>query len=273
MEAPQDEPKKEEGGGGAPGWIVTFADLMSLLPTLCVLLLSMSTIDATRFRKISGSLKMAFGVQRVNVFDEPPKGSSFIKQEHRSGGAAGAPLSVGGATVNIMDQQLQNIKNSIKKNERIAAIEKQKRLQMNVKKVYQKLQSEIKQGKVEITHKDSNLIIRVSEKAAFPSKRTKLNSNFTPLLDKISDILSDVKGDVIIAGHSDDKKIKSVKFKTNWEFSGARANTLAQALMKTGDIEPDRMTIQFHGPTKPIVRNNSEINRRKNRRIEIIIKH
>ena len=52
-----------------------------------------------------------------------------------------------------------------------------------------------------------------------------------------------------------------------------RANTLAQALMKKGDVNPDRITIQAHGPTKPIVRNNSEINRRKNRRIEIIVKH
>lgn len=269
-----DEPKKDDGGGGgAPGWIVTFADLMSLLLTFFVLLLSMSTIDATKFRKISGSLKMAFGVQRVSVFDEPPKGSSFLKSEHRAGSSSGAPLSVGGGTVNLMDPQLQNIKNSMKKNAKIAAIEKQKRLELNVKKTFQKLQDEIKQGKVEITHEDQNLIIRVSEAAAFPTKKTKLHPNFTSMLDKLSDILHDVKGDIVIAGHSDDKKIKSVRIKSNWEFSAARANTLAQALMKKGDVNPDRITIQAHGPTKPIVRNNSEINRRKNRRIEIIVKH
>ncbi len=93
------------------------------------------------------------------------------------------------------------------------------------------------------------------------------------MLDKLSAIALDVKGDIVIAGHTDDKNIKSPMFKTNWEFSAARANNLAQALMTKGDVDPERITVQFHGPTKPIVRNNSDINRRKNRRIELIIKH
>ena len=99
MEALDEGKKEKKGPSGAPKWVVTFADLMSLLLTFFVLLLSMSTIDATKFRKINGSLKMAFGVQRVSVFDEPPKGSSFIKEEYRAGSTSAAPLSVGGSTV------------------------------------------------------------------------------------------------------------------------------------------------------------------------------
>ena len=41
--------------------------------------------------------------------------------------------------------------------------------------------------------------------------------------------------------------------------------------IKKGDVEPKRITVQFHGPTKPLVKNNSDINRRKNRRIEIVL--
>ena len=93
------------------------------------------------------------------------------------------------------------------------------------------------------------------------------------MFDKVADILHDIKGDIAIAGHTDDKKIVSRKFKTHWDLSAARALTLSQALMKKGDIDPERITIQAHGSTKPIVVNNSEINRRKNRRVEIIIKH
>lgn len=265
--------KKEEAKPGAPLWMATFADLMSLLLTFFVLLLSMAEIDATRFRKVSGSLKMAFGVQRVSVFDEPPKGSSFIKQEHRAGGSSRAPMSVGGSTANIIDPQLQGIKNVMKKNQRIAALEAQKRLEQNVKKVYERFEKEFKEGKVEIVKDGSNLVLRISEKAIFPTKRTKLKNNFSEILDKLSDVALDVRGDIIISGHSDDKKIKTNKFKSNWEFSAARANTLAQALMKKGDVDPDRITVQFHGPTKPLVKNNSDINRSKNRRIEVIIKH
>lgn len=264
---------KEEPKKGAPAWMATFADMMSLLLTFFVLLLSMSTIDATRFRKVSGSLKMAFGVQRKNIFDEPPKGSSFIKQEHSSGGSNRAPLSVGGATANIIDPQLQQIKNKMEKQDRIAQLNRIKRLEQNIKKVMSRFEREWKQGKIEIENKDGDLVIRIAEKAAFPRKRTQLSENFSTMLDKLADVMQDVSGDIVIAGHTDDKIVKTPKFKSNWEFSSARANTLAQALMKKGDIDPKRITVQFHGPTKPLVRNNSEINRRKNRRIEIIIKH
>lgn len=257
---------------GAPAWMATFADMMSLLLTFFVLLLSMAEIDATRFRKVSGSLKMAFGVQRKNVFDEPPKGSSFIQQEHSAGGAR-SPMSVGGATANIIDPQLQQIKNKMEKQNRIAEMNKQKRLDQNLKKIYAKFESEWKSGKVEFDKKGSDLIIRIAENAAFPQGRTRLNESFASLLGKLSDVAQDIQGEIVIAGHSDDRRIKTSKFKSNWEFSAARANNLAQALIKKGDVDPERITVQFHGPTKPLVRNNSDLNRTKNRRIEVIIKH
>ncbi len=265
--------KKEEAKKGSPAWMTTFADMMSLLLTFFVLLLSMSEIDATRFRKVSGSLKMAFGVQRKNIFDEPPKGSSFIKQEHSEGSPSRAPLSVGGATANILDPQLQQIKNKMEKQDKIAELNRQKRLKQNIVKIMDKFENEWKKGKIEIQPKDGDLVIRISENAAFPSQRTKLTGDFAPMLDKLSDVIQDVDGDIVISGHSDDKIIKTAKFKSNWEFSAARANTLAQALMKKGDVDPKRITVQSHGPTQPLVRNNSDINRQKNRRIEIIIKH
>ena len=268
----EDEVKKSDGGG-TPGWIVTFADLMSLLLTFFILLLSFAELNATKFRKVSGSLKMAFGVQRVSIFDEPPKGSSFIKAEHRAGSSGAPPLSTSSSNVSLLDPQLQSIKNSMEKNNRIALIEKQKKLERNVKKVYKKLSKEIKAGKVEITHKDQNLIIRIAENATFSKNQAKLHPNFTKLLDKVADILNEVNGDISIAGHTDDKRIVSRKFKTHWDLSAARALILSQALIKKGDVDPDRITVEAHGSTKPIVRNNSEINRRKNRRVEIIVKH
>jgi chemotaxis protein MotB len=245
---------------------------MSLLLTFFVLLLSMSTIDATKFRKVSGSMKMAFGVQRVNVFDEPPAGSSFIQQEHRNGGAR-SPMSVGEGTANILDPQLQNIKNQMEKNSALSMLEKQKKMDVSFKKAFQRFEEEIKAGKMEIDRKGTDLIMRFSETAVFPEQHSALTKGFEPLMGKLSELLQDAEGDVVIAGHSDDKIIKTNKYKSNWEFSAARANTLAQALMTDGGLDPERLTIEVHGPSKPIVRNNSDINRRKNRRVEVIIRH
>ena len=63
---------------GLPAWMGTFADLMSLLMCFFVLLLSMATMDANRFKKMAESLNDAFGVQRQVVAYEIVKGLSLI---------------------------------------------------------------------------------------------------------------------------------------------------------------------------------------------------
>lgn len=78
-------PAKKEEGGGAPAWVMTFADLMSLLMCFFVLLLSFSEMDLLKFKQIAGSMKNAFGVQREIKANEAPKGTSIIAQEFTPG--------------------------------------------------------------------------------------------------------------------------------------------------------------------------------------------
>ena len=61
---------------GIPGWVMTFADLMSLLMCFFVLLLSFSEMDARKFKRLAGELRNAFGVQTVVNVSDPPKGTS-----------------------------------------------------------------------------------------------------------------------------------------------------------------------------------------------------
>lgn len=68
----------EEEKPGIPAWVVTFADLMSLLMCFFVLLLSFSEIDAQKFKQIAGELSQAFGVQREVPALEIPQGTSPI---------------------------------------------------------------------------------------------------------------------------------------------------------------------------------------------------
>jgi chemotaxis protein MotB len=78
-------PQKKEEGGGAPAWVMTFADLMSLLMCFFVLLLSFSEMDLLKFKQIAGSMKNAFGIQREIKTDEAPKGTSIIAREFTPG--------------------------------------------------------------------------------------------------------------------------------------------------------------------------------------------
>jgi chemotaxis protein MotB len=78
-------PAKKEEGGGSPAWVMTFADLMSLLMCFFVLLLSFSEMDLLKFKQIAGSMKNAFGIQREIKSDTAPKGTSIIAQEFTPG--------------------------------------------------------------------------------------------------------------------------------------------------------------------------------------------
>ena len=85
-------PKKDEDGG-APAWVMTFADLMSLLMCFFVLLLSFSEIDLQKYKQIAGSMKMAFGVQRDINVKEMPKGTSVIAREFSPGKPTPTPIN------------------------------------------------------------------------------------------------------------------------------------------------------------------------------------
>ncbi|MCB0393885.1 MAG: hypothetical protein KDD25_04970, partial [Bdellovibrionales bacterium] len=155
--------------GGAPGWIVTFADLMSLLLTFFILLLSFSEMEVTKFKKIAGSLKDAFGVQKVILEDVYPKGTSAFLQ-HYSPGQPDVLTMDNSQPVSLKDPILEKIKNE---QERQA----KKEFDENVAKVKQTLKEDIKKGNVEVETKGKNIIIRVPEKASFSSGSADFNSS------------------------------------------------------------------------------------------------
>jgi chemotaxis protein MotB len=70
---------------GLPGWVMTFADLMSLLMCFFVLLLAFSELDVSKYKEMAGSMKNAFGVQREIKVKEPPKGINIIAREFSPG--------------------------------------------------------------------------------------------------------------------------------------------------------------------------------------------
>jgi len=77
---------------GAPLWLATFADLMSLLMCFFVLLLSFATMDVAKFKQMAHSMDEAFGVQKDIVADEIPMGTSIIAQHFSPAQTEPTPL-------------------------------------------------------------------------------------------------------------------------------------------------------------------------------------
>lgn len=92
---------RPKAAAGAPPWVMTFADLMSLLMCFFVLLLSFSEMDVSKYKEMAGSMKDAFGVQRDISVKEPPKGINIIAREF----SPGRPKPT---TLNIIRQMTTN---------------------------------------------------------------------------------------------------------------------------------------------------------------------
>ena len=258
----------EEEKAGIPAWVVTFADLMSLLMCFFVLLLSFSEIDAQKFKQIAGELSKAFGVQREVPVLEVPMGTSPIFDKFSP--APPEPTVVNEVKQTTTDQQpeLETLKSPTD-----VAVESaiQEELEKTLEQVRSVLETAIEDGRVNLIQDNHRIIVRVEEKGAFPSGSADLTWEFEGLLLEMADILVQIPGKLTIEGHTDDVPIRTQRFYSNWDLSAARAAAVANALLAEGNLKPARLAVTGLAYTEPRVPNTSSENRAKNRRVEIII--
>ena len=250
----------EEVEEGLPAWVMTFADLMSLLMCFFVLLLSFSEMDVLKFRQIAGSMKSAFGVQKQIVAPDVPKGTSIIKQEYSPGRPEPTLIKViRQETVDIVRDNLKTIDPVTENVEEV------------VSELIEALEKEIKEGKLEIVIDGEQLLVRINEQGSFRSGSAVLRKNFLPVLEKLSQVLDKSSGRIVVAGHTDNIPIKTTKYPSNWVLSAARAASVVHYITHYGLQDATRIQIRAHADSQALVPNTSRANRAKNRRIEIDI--
>lgn len=245
---------------GIPAWVMTFADLMSLLMCFFVLLLSFSEMDLQKYKQIAGSMKMAFGVQAAIPAHEIPKGTSIIAKN----------FSPGKPTKTILSKIQQETTDMNEKKLKSPTADEIK-AKADARKIADTLKTEISEGKLEIEVKDKDIIIRIKEENSFVSGSGRLTPTFGPVVKKIHEAIKNIDGAIKVGGHTDDNPISTPEYRSNWELSIARAVSVAHALMEEGKIEENRFEIVGYGDTRPLVPNTTVENRAKNRRVDIVI--
>lgn len=139
------------------------------------------------------------------------------------------------------------------------------------KKVAQDLRDEIEDGAIEIEALGQQLIIRVREKGAFPSGSAFLQPRFRPIIRKVAIILVDVPGVITISGHTDSEPVQSELYRSNWDLSAQRAVSVAHEMIKVRGINDKKMLVVGYADSKPLAPGKSLSERRRNRRVEIMI--
>lgn len=274
---------------GLPAWMGTFADLMSLLMCFFVLLLSMATMDANRFKKMAESLNDAFGVQREIIVYEVVKGTSVVAQHFTP--SYGDPTVIEELRQQTTDDEKEFLgKNSSLESDNKEAQQEEDQEKIKVVTEYveatekkiedaKDLAEEIKEFMVEEIDENmlsietdlARVVIRIHEKGSFSSGSADFNANFIPIMDKITAVVNGSAGTVTVAGHTDNIPIKSGLYRSNWELSAARAVTVAQAILVDGTVDENRIVIEGHADTVPLVENDTAEHRAQNRRVEIIL--
>lgn len=263
----EDDGGKDEGGG-VPAWVMTFADLMTLLMCFFVLLLAFSEMDVLKFKQLSGSVREAFGVQTEIEAKTIPKGTSIIAQEFSPGIPEPTPLNV------VRQFTMETDRNSLDF-EADDEIEEDKRRRERAAQIAAEIRAklglEIKEGNVAVRLEGKRVVIQLLEKATFRSGYADISVEFDPVLDKIGGILRETPGEIRISGHSDNIPIRNERYRSNWDLSSARAVTVLESLLDLGDLEPQRFVASGHADTVPLGPNNTIEGRAQNRRVDIAI--
>ncbi|AXQ13070.1 MULTISPECIES: flagellar motor protein MotB [Shewanella] len=292
------KPKCDCPPPGAPMWLATFADLMSLLMCFFVLLLAFSEMDVMKFKQIAGSMKYAFGVQNKVEVKDIPKGTSVIALEFRPGRPDPTPIEIINQQTNEMTQQIleyqegdddsaggvQQQRGEQRGGEASATAQEQAedkktqeqqaaqdQINEQVKKMAEALNKEIVDGAIEIESLGQQIIIRIREKGAFASGSGFLQPRFKPVVQAVGELLKDVPGIITVSGHTDDMQISNELYSSNWDLSSQRAVAVAHELVKVPGFDASRMKVVGMASTAPLVPNDSPENRARNRRVEISI--
>jgi chemotaxis protein MotB len=233
-------------------------------------------------------MAQAFGVQnKLNVTDVP-KGTSIIAQEFSPGIPSPTPINeIWQKTEDITEMSLEVQCNQeydveagdvaqeagVKAKIRQKLEELVEQTKQDAQQLADALEEEIVAGEIEVETEGRKIIIRIREKGSFKSGSHELADDYFDVMDEIRGVLMQKPGKIQVQGHTDNIPIRrSPRYRSNWELSTARAISVAEELMKDGEINQRRFEIAGMADTQPLVDNTTKENRARNRRVEIVIR-
>lgn len=225
--------------GSSERWLLTYADLITLLLIYFIVLFASSQIDINKYHKIADSLSNAFNV---------------IPSQ---GGAADSVLPPASSLVMPPVAPMYGEQETSDK-----AIERA------VKKI---VADSGASKSLDVHEQKRGLVISIADSAMFAPGSSQINPEMMKTLNKVSALLADVNNTVRVEGHTDDRPIRTAQFPSNWELSTSRATNVVRYLIERNNLPPGRLAASGYGEHYPRVPNLSEAHRAKNRRVDIVI--
>jgi len=213
-------------------WLLTYADLITLLLAFFIIMYSMSRVDAKKFGRVAEALQGVLRGQTAIV----PERLAIARGEWAGGG----PLKIG--DLRLMQARLRQAISEAKMEKEITP-----------------------------TIDERGLVVHVTESALFDEARAELKDRARPALDLVAKSLKGLANSLRIEGHTDSRPINTLRFPSNWELSTARAATVVRYFIAEHQWSPDRISALGYGEFRPLEPNDSPENMAKNRRVDIVV--
>ncbi|MCY9004272.1 flagellar motor protein MotB [Peribacillus frigoritolerans] len=226
-------------------WLVPYADILTLLLALFIVLFASSSVDAVRFQQLSNVFNQVF-TSGTGFMDFPSDSPSNepTSPEQRTGA-----------------EDLEKLG----KNEQEELTEVQERVNAYIEKndLTEKLGTNLT---------DEGMLISIRENVLFESGVAEVRSENRKMAKEISGLLvMDLPRNIIVSGHTDNIPIKNSKYESNWDLSVMRSVNFMKLLLENKDLDPEMFSAKGHGEFKPVASNETKKGRAKNRRVEILI--
>ena len=214
-------------------WLVSYADLVTLLSAVFAMLYAISSVDAGKWTRLVSTMQV--------VFDS-------------GGGGIGPPLGpipVGGpdSLLEGLDPGLASVREGL----------------------LSRLAGPINQDRVEVSLDERGLVISIREAGSFRTGSADLTEVAQTLIAEISATLNGVRNLVLVEGHTDNVPISTPRFASNWELSTGRATAVIAFLIERMGVPPRRLSAAGYGEFRPKAPNDTADNRARNRRVDIVI--
>jgi chemotaxis protein MotB len=221
--------------------MVTFADLMSLLLTFFVLLLSFSNTEIVKFRTMAGSVKNALGLETTSplAISDMPAGDTMLAVQSAKEGT--------GKHREGQEQEAKDLKRELE----------------------QILEQEGIGGKGEVQITERGVVLQLQGDLLFASGSSEIERKARTVLDSLAEYVRKEGRSVDVLGHTDDHPIATGTYPSNWELSAARAGQAVRYFSRKG-VPAARMRAIGHADTVPIEPNTTDAGRAKNRCVEFV---
>jgi chemotaxis protein MotB len=228
--------KKEAEKDNAERWLLSYADFITLLMIFFIIMYSMSVVDAQKYKQLSSSLNSALAGDNQKI----------------EGGDQGSPVE----DVKLNDPEANATQ------EDMAKLMEQVNQLINEKGLQNEVTVNMGEIGVWITFKDFVL---------FDSGSATIKPEMVGTLVELGKILTTVNNYVRVEGYTDNVPISTSTFSNNWDLSVMRASKVLEIVVSQAGFPPDKISAIGYGEYRPVAPNDTDENKAKNRRVDIVI--